>query len=248
VEIYRAWHQPGGTLDYGTVPISTVMADGSGGFSLDVPGVEAGTWVAATVTDNDGNTSEFGPAARVGAGIIQCGATELAPGWNYAPFFGPNATQLGDSFPTSGSGAGHVTAIYRLVNGTSTFDRWIAGAGFANTLLTLEPGESYFFLADAELALPGGFALTAPFPVSLLPGWNSIVYIGGEGDYRDAFGPAGTVILDTFRFDSSGWRPGWQNIGLPETPEWARDFTTIAPCQSYQVLATGTGTIFPLQP
>ena len=248
VQVYRASHEPGGAIDYGTTPISSVTADATGSFALDVPGLDVGDWVTAIVTDSNGNTSEFGPSARVGSGIVQCGVTELKAGWNHAPYFGPNATPLGDSFPASGTSAGHVAAVYRLIDGSSSFLRWIAGAGFANTLLTLEPGESYFFLVDENLSLPGGFALTLPYPVDIFPGWNDIVYIGGAGDYRDAFGTAGTAIQDTYRFTTNGAHPAWENIGPAGTPAWARDFTEIVPCGAYEVFATSAATIFPLQP
>ncbi len=248
VEIYRADHAPGGANDLPEAPLATVLTDSNGTFSMTVPGLAEDDWLTATATDAAGNTSEFGPSARVGTGLVQCGATQLVNGWNHAGFFGPNGTTLGERFPASGPEAGRVLAVYKLVDGTSTFLHWAAGMPFGNTLLTLEPGESYFFLADGEVSLPGGFALNVSYPVALQRGWNDFVYIGGEGHYLDAFGAANAVVPNTYRFAPGGSGSMWEQTGPAGTPAWARDFTGITSCATFEVFATGAATLTPLQP
>ena len=56
VEFYRTAHTPGGSMDFATVPITTVTASGDGAFSLAAPPVVPGEWITATATDADGNT------------------------------------------------------------------------------------------------------------------------------------------------------------------------------------------------
>lgn len=248
VEIYRSNHVPGGLEDLPTEPVATATTDGIGTFTVVIPGLDDGEWLSAIATDANGNTSEFGPSARVGSGLVECGATQLVDGWNHSAYFGPNGTVLGDRFPATGPGAGRVLAVYKLVDGTTEFLRWGAGVPVGNTLLTLEPGETYFFLADGPVSLPGGFALTVPYPVSLEAGWNDFVYIGGEGHYLDAFGPANAVVSNTYRFVANGTSGKWQQTGPADLPEWRRDFTGIATCSAYEVFATGETSLNPLQP
>lgn len=247
VSIYRSTHAPGGFDDLPVNPVVTAITDSNGNFAAEVDDVEAGDWLMATVSDGDGNTSEFGPSERVGSGLVECGATHLVNGWNHAGFFGANGTPLGQAFPASGPDAGKVLAIYKLVDGGDTFLHWNAGMPFGNTLATLEPGEAYFFLVDGELSLPGGFELAVPYPVSLKAGWNDFVYIGAEGHYLDAFGDANVKITNTFRF-ADGDDGRWEQTGDADIPAWARDFTEIDACATYEIFATSAVTLQPMQP
>ena len=105
VEIYRANHAPGGIDDLPTNPISITVTDSDGVFEANVPGLSEGEWLIATVTDEVGNTSEFGPPERVGSGLVQCGATQLVDGWNHAGFFGAQRHGPRRPIPSGGPGS-----------------------------------------------------------------------------------------------------------------------------------------------
>lgn len=242
VDLYVAAHRPGGARDYGTSQFATVTASAGGEFGYDFPPLSPGDWVVATATDGDGNTSEFSAPAITGTGHVTCGATALPEGWSHRGFFGGNGTPLGTMFPASGPDAGKVTAIYRLVDGTATYQRWIAGEPAFSTLTALEPGEAYFFLVTAPLSLPGGFTLAVPYILPLADGWNDIVYIGQRGHFRDALAVDG-ALDGVFRFDD-----GWQVAHTGTLPAWARDFEIVEACTSYVLQVDGATTLIPLQP
>jgi len=245
VELYRAAHVPGSLDGNGLDPVPTplAIADAAGGFTFEAPPVAPGEWLAALVTDANGNTSEFGPQARVGTGVAQCGNTALVKGWNQAAYFGPSPVTLGNSFPGDGS---PIRAIYHLEDGTGTFTRWIAGQPAGRTLTGLTPGEVYWFLADGPITIPGGFSLTTGLPVPLRQGWNDFVYIGGTAAVADALASLGASYTDLYRFDAvSG---SWRAYGSASTPEWAHQFATIESCAAYQVFMNGVANLTPLQP
>ncbi|MCC7365253.1 MAG: hypothetical protein IT303_12865 [Dehalococcoidia bacterium] len=245
VELYMAHHEPGGANDYGRepIPIARAVTDASGNFSFVAPPVLPGAWVTATATDAEGNTSEFGPSARVGGGSAQCGNLTLEPGWNLAGYFYPTPLTLGASFPANG---GVVSAIYHLADGAGTYTHWFAGTAVSRTLTTLLPGESYWFYATAETTLPAGFALAVPVPVQLQPGWNDFVYIGGEGDIRDAFASIAGKYTTAYRYDAA--TQAWEQYAGPDVPGWVHDFATVEPCTAYFVHMDEAGTLLPLQP
>ncbi len=242
IAIYLAEHRPGGEKDYGHELLGEVVAGLDGAFHLDFPPVEPGDWLVATATDAAGNTSEFSVPHITGSGSVTCSGTSLPAGWSHRGFFGANATQLGTSFPASGPDAGKVTAIYRLIDGTGQYLRWIAGEPGLSTLATLEPGEAYFFLTSSALTLAGGITLTVPYSVSLAAGWNDFVYIGHSGHFRDAL-PLGEALDGLHRYDA-----GWQTAEASSLPEWARDFAAIVPCAAYQVELSSPAILVPLQP
>jgi CSLREA domain-containing protein len=244
VELYRAFHQPGGARDAATTLIASTTADSSGSFAFNSPPVVPGEWVTATATDAAGNTSEFGPTQRVGVGAIQCGNVSLATGWNHAGFFGSAAVELGASFP--GDAAGVVRAVYQL-RSDGTFSHWFRDTPVGRTLTSLEPGRAYWFLLDAPLVLPEGFTLTAPLGVELGAGWNGFVYFGASADTRDAF----RTILD-HNAEVYTWEPGldggWRAWRTVDTPGYARDFTQVLACRAYLVKLDGAAVLTPLHP
>lgn len=250
VQLYLADHRPGSPNDYGRILVAGGVAntDASGNFAFDNPAVTPGQWVTALVTDAQGNTSEFGPSTRVGAGVAQCGNLQLEPGWNHGGYFGPEPVVLGTSFPADGPGAGKVAAIYHYDPVSGTYAHWIAGTGNARTLQTLEPGEAYWFLADGAATLGTGFSLSVPLPVSLKPGWNEVVYIGATADVRDALGSIAGKYQDVYRWDSAGDSPGWQVFGDGAQPAWASDFNNLEACSAYEILVTDAASLTPLQP
>lgn len=245
VELYRAAHVPGSLDGNGLDPVPTplAIADTAGAFTFEAPPVAPGEWLTALVTDANGNTSEFGPQARVGTGVAQCGNTALVQGWNQAAYFGPSPVQLGNSFPNDAS---PIRAIYHLEDGTANFTRWIAGQAAGRTLTGLTPGEVYWFLADAPTTIPGGFSLTTGLPVPLRQGWNDFVYIGGSAAVADALASLGAAYTDLYRFDAS--TGSWRAYGSAATPEWAHQFGTIESCGAYQVYMNGVANLTPLQP
>lgn len=249
VQLYLASHAPGGARDYGTVPVAggAAIADEDGNFAFDNPAVTPGQWLAAIATDAGGNTSEFGPSARVGTGVAQCGNVSLVPGWNHAGYFGADPLVLGSSFPDVG-GESRVRAIYHYEKETGTFTHWIAGTPASRTLFTLEPGEPYWFLADETVALGSGFSLTVPLPVQLVAGWNDFVYIGASADVRDALTSIGGKFEAVYRWSNSGAQGSWQKFGDGSEPGWARDFSTMEMCGAYQVLVSEAALLTPLQP
>lgn len=244
VELYLAAHTPGGRSDYGLVRLEQpVTADGAGRFTTRLS-VSPGQWVIATATDSDGNTSEFGPSARVGAGVVQCGNVRLSPGWNHVGYFGSQPLVLGDTFP--GGESSTVSAIYQAIDGTTSYRRWLAATPAGRTLVVLEPGQEYWFLATAPTSLAGGFSVSFPVPVELSPGWNDVVYIGGSADLRDAFGSLGENLMSVAKWDAGTQR--WLRYGDGSAPSWAAAFTQAESCEVYQLLLSGHATLVPLQP
>lgn len=245
VQLYLADHRTGSPNDYGSVPVAggTTTADSSGDFAFDGPAVTPGQWVTALVTDADGNTSEFGPSARVGTGLGQCGNITLEPGWNHAGFFGPDPVTLASVFPENGG----VSAIYHLIDGTSEFEHWFANGG-PRTLTTLQPGEAYWFYADEEVTLTAGFSLSVSLPVPLVAGWNDFVYIGASAEVPDAFQSIAGSYHDLFQWAVDDEASRWLSYGGPGVPAWARDFSSVETCGAYEVYVDAPGLLIPLQP
>jgi hypothetical protein len=250
VQVYFAAHTPGGATDYGTfpVPFALVNTDSQGRFTLANPAVAPGQWVMAIVTDQDGNTSEFGPSTRVGAGTVACGNVTIYPGWNHAAFFGPQGVQLGLSFPENGAGTSAVASIYEFVNGTQGFLHWFAGTLESRTLTSLTPPQPYWFQAVQQVTFGGGFALSVPLPVELKAGWNDFVYIGAPGAVEDALASIAGKYSNVYRFVNDGAQQGWQKWGNVDTPGWVRDFSEMQPCAVYQLFVSENTTLIPLQP
>ncbi|MEP7214825.1 MAG: hypothetical protein ABI782_01150 [Anaerolineaceae bacterium] len=248
VQLYVAAHAPGGAVDYGATPVpgGVVAADGDGFFLFESPAVTPGQWVTALATDAQGNTSEFTPGSRVGAGSIQCGNGTLESGWNLVGYFGAEAVNLGASFPADGVGAGRVRAIYHLESGAATYTHWFADVSLARTLQSLEPGEAYWFVADGPAALTGGFSLSAPISVLLKPGWNTVVYIGASAHVADAFASLGTNYKELFAWDVAGGR--WTSYSAEGAPAWAQGFTEAQACRAFQVFSAADVILVPLQP
>lgn len=248
VQLYLAAHASGGSIDYGATPVAggITQATDEGSFTFESPAVTPGQWVSALATDAQGNTSEFSPGSRVGAGNIQCGNGTLEQGWNLAGYFGAEPVNLGTSFPADGASAGRVRAIYHLEPGTAVYTRWFAEASFARTLFSLEPGGAYWFLADAPAPLSGGLSLSAPIPVSLKAGWNTVVYIGATAPVADAFASLGTNYKQVHAWDAAASR--WLSHSAEGAPAWAQGFADAEACRAFQVFATADGTLIPLQP
>jgi hypothetical protein len=246
VQIFLADHRAGSPNDYGSVPVAggTVVADSDGVFALDTPAVTPGQWITALATDAQGNTSEFGPSTRVGGGVAQCGNVSLVQGWNHLGFFGAE-TALGDIFPSDGAELGAVTAIYHLRAGTDEFEHWFAGDSGDRTLTALEPAGAYWFFAQQPLTLSAGFTLSVPLPVTLTPGWNDVVYIGAAADVRDALASVAGQYSNVFRWLADG---EWATYGALDTPPWAREFTDLETCATYELFVTAPGVLTPLQP
>lgn len=249
VELYRAAHFPGGANDYGAEPIAVANAvtDSSGAFTFSAPPVAPGTWVIALATDAAGNTSEFGPSARVGTGVAQCGNVQLQPGWNQVGFFFPQPLTLGSTFP-QGQAESPVTAIYKLNGGTLSYTSWFAETAIGRTLTTLTPGESYWFYATRAVTLPAGFSLAVPLPVSLGAGWNDFVYIGATVDIRDAFASISGLYGSVYRYRNDGTAEGWDVYGGEGVPAWVNDFDVAESCASYSLFMGAPGTLAPPQP
>lgn len=245
VQVYFAAHEPGGAADYGLGPLpgGTVMADSSGAFYLDNPAAGPGEWLTAIATDVEGNTSEFGPSTRVGAGAVLCGNVQLEPGWNHAAYFGSEPAPLLNEFTPA---AGAVTAIYRFLDGTDEFERWFSATTAGRTLATVEPGESYWFYATRPVTLPGGFSISFPLPVQLRPGWNDIVYLGASAAVADALGSLGGGFDGLHRFDPA--TGGWLRFGGTQVPSWAQEFHDLDACGVYQLRLEATAMLIPLQP
>lgn len=251
VQLYIAVHSVGGTRDYGglPVPILPAISDQLGNFAFESPPVAPGQWVTALVTDLEGNTSEFGPSARVGAGVVQCGNVALTAGWNLAGFFGQNSMALGQSFPPELGLPSRVSSIYRLEpGGVATYATWLAATGASRTLDTLKPGEAYWFFAEAAATVTGGFSLSAPFPVQLKAGWNDFVYIGATADVRDALASIAGKYGQLYKWENSDNGGRWLWYGDATTPSWARGFTRLEACGTYVIRMTVDATLTPLQP
>jgi hypothetical protein len=250
VQIYLAAHSPGGAKDYGALPMpfGLVNTDAQGRFTLTGPAVSPGQWLMATVTDQEGNTSEFGPSTRVGAGTVACGNITIWPGWNHTAFFGPQPVQLGLAFPDDGGGQSRVDAIFEYVDGTPTFHRWLAGTLDARTLTTLAAPQVYWFHAVQPVTFAGGFALSVPLPVQLKAGWNDFVYIGAGGDVEDALASIAGKYSSVYRFVNDGQEDRWEKYGNADTPAFVRDFSRVEPCTTYQLFVSEDATLLPLQP
>lgn len=245
VQVYRAFHTPGGSNDYGIEPLSQTfaVADAAGQFAIDNAPTSPGEWLVALATDAEGNTSEFGPSARVGAGAVLCGNVQLQAGWNHVGYFGAQPVALLSTFPADPSGS--VTAIYGVIDGTTDFERWFSATSVGRTLLTVEPGESYWFFATAPVTLPGGFSISFPLPVHLKAGWNDLVYLGASAEVADALGSLNGHFSDLYHYDGAA---GWLRFGGLDIPSWAQSFSTLQACGVYQVRLESAATLIPLQP
>jgi hypothetical protein len=245
VEVYLAFHLPGGERDYGRVPVGPpVIADSAGRFTAAAAGLSPGQWVIATATDAAGNTSEFGPPARVGSGAVLCGNVQLQQGWNHVAFFGSQPLVLGNAFPSAANPA--VTAIYQAVDGTTGYLRWLSATTAGRTLTSLQPGQEYWFLATTAVTLQGGFSVSFPVPVTLQHGWNDLTYIGGPAHVRDALISLAGKVQQVARWDAATQR--WLRFGDGSAPGWALGFTWVEACTVYQVLLSEGATLQPLQP
>ncbi len=246
VEIYLAHHEPGGNRDYGQAPLpaGTAVATASGEFQVTNPAASAGDWLVALATDGDGNTSEFGPPARVGSGAILCGNVELQSGWNHVGYFGNSTVALLNDFAADPGGA--VTAIFRTVDGTNEWQRWFKGTASDRTLTTVEPGESYWIYAASPVTLAGGFSVSFPVPVQLQRGPNDFTYLGATANVLDALASLNGGFTDLYGYDVATGH--WQRFGDPSVPSWAQDFTTLEACGTYQLRVDAPATLIPLQP
>ncbi len=247
IELYYAAHAPGGARDEGSSPVPAAIAhaDANGVFTFEAPPLSPGTWISALATDPQGNTSEFGPSTRVGAGVIQCGNPQLEPGWNHEGYFGAEPVILSAGVP--GDPDHRIRAIYQLADGGNHYDQWLRDAPLGRTLTTLDPGEAYWFLVDTAVMLPGGFALNQPLSVAIVAGWNDIVYFGASADVRDALSTIDGSYEQAHRW-TGGSGSGWVSWGTAETPGWARGFSEMEACSAYVLKATTDGTLVPLQP
>lgn len=246
VDLYTAVHTTGGAGDFGAEPLpsATVVADGSGAFAFESPPVTPGGWVAAIATDPAGNTSEFSAAARVGAGVVQCGNVPLRAGWNFAGYFGALPQPLLAGLPPD---MAPVAAIYHL-EPDGSYLRWLRDSPGGHTLASLEPGAAYWFLADSAFTLSGGFSLTTALPAIIHAGANDVVYLGGGAPVGDALGSLAGKVADVYQYHNDGLRAEWRQYGGAALPAWARDFSDIEPCGAYRVVAAADGTLVPLQP
>ncbi len=246
VQVYVAVHEPGGAHDYGLAPLSggLLTADANGQFALDNPAASPGDWLIALATDEDGNTSEFGPSARVGAGSVLCGNVQLRAGWNHVAYFGAEPVPLLSAFTPVPSGV--VTAVYHFVDGTGAFERWFATTAAGRTLGSVQPGESYWIFAEAPATLPGGFSLSFPLPVQLKAGWNDFVYLGATATAADALGSLGAQFDSLYRYDAASGE--WLRYGDSGVPAWARDFDLVEACGVYHLHLDAPATLLPLQP
>lgn len=250
IQVYLAAHMPGGGRDYGAepIPFGIVNTDVRGSFTVNAPAVSPGQWIIATSTDQAGNTSEFGPSTRIGAGTVACGNVTILPGWNHSGFFGAQPVTLGLAFPDDGSGVSKVSAIYEFIDGTDSFNHWAAGGIEGRTLTTLTTLQAYWFRAIETVTFSGGFTLSVPVPVELKPGWNDFVYVGAAADVRDALSSIEGKYSGVYRFVNNASTARWQKFGNTDTPDWARDFTDMQPCTVYQLFVSEDVTLVPLQP
>ena len=246
VQVYRAAHEPGGERDFGTTPISngTVVADPQGAFVIENPAAAPGEWLVGLSTDPDGNTSEFGPPSRVGAGAVLCGNVQLRAGWNHVGYFGPEPVALFNSFTPDP--AGSVTAIYRAIDGSNEYERWFSTTLLGRTLQAVHPGETYWFFATEPVTLRGGLSLSFPLPVQLKAGWNDFAYLGASAAVADALISLGGQFEDLYRFDPESGR--WLRFGDGSAPAWAVAFDQLEACGVYQVRLDEPATLVPLQP
>ncbi len=246
VQLYAAFHVPGGAEDYGSTPLpgGVTVAGAGGSFAVDSPPVSPGEWVTAIAIDPAGNTSEFGPSSRVGAGAVQCGNLELRTGWNHVGYFGPQTVILGDTF--SADPGDRVTAIYRAIDGTMNYERWFKDTAVGRTLSVVQPGESYWMFATGPVTLAGGFSVSFPIPVELAAGWNDFVYVGATAHVADALSGLSGAYRDLYAYDTEGAR--FLRYGDTTVPEWAQEFGLLAACSTYQVFMLAPATLVPLQP
>jgi hypothetical protein len=171
----------------------------------------------------------------------------LQPGWNLAGFFGQASFPLGDTYPPGSAPPGPVSAIYRLIDGTTTYEAWFAQGGQGRTLNDLESGEAYWSYALQPTLVGGGFALTVPLPVTLAAGWNEFVYIGASADARDALSSIAGKYTSVYRWSNTGGGGRWQSnhAGIPQ---WAEGFTDLDACGAYAIFVTEEVVLTPLQP
>ncbi|MGE0570288.1 MAG: hypothetical protein AB7P25_04270 [Dehalococcoidia bacterium] len=245
VDLYRVAHTPGGAGDSPSAPLVSAIGDAAGAFMFGSPAVSPGDWISATATDTQGNTSEFSPPTRVGAGAILCGNLALDRGWNQAGYFGTGSAVLGSTFP--GDPFGRIRAVYHL-EADGAYTHWFRDTAIGRTLTAVEPGLSYWFLVDEPLTLATGFSLTAPLGVQLRPGWNEFVYFGASANGLDAFASLAAAGATVYRFDSNSDGGEWLRWGTSDSPAYARQFEDADACGSYTAFMDESAVLRPLHP
>ena len=111
---------------------------------------------------------------------------------------------------------------------------------------SLEPGDAYWFLADAPAPLSGGFSLSMPIAVPVKAGWNTLVYIGASAPVADAFASLGTAYKEVYAWNAGA--AAWTSYSAEGAPAWAQGFTEVQACRAYQLFAATDATLVPLQP
>ena len=248
VELYFAENRPvDEDVPTTPVPAGIAVTNAAGEFVFANPQVSPGDWLMATATDTDGNTSEFGPSARVGTGILQCGNVGLRGGWNSAGYFGA-MLNMGSVFPPGSTPPGPVVSIHRLTNGTRDYRSWFRGASELSTLTALSPGEAYWYWAEANSNVPGSFTVGVPVPIGLAEGWNHFVYIGAAEDVDVAFESIQGRYSSVHRYDNGVGGGKWSVYGAGDVPDWVQGFTEVEPCTTYYIHMTEDATLIPPQP
>jgi CSLREA domain-containing protein len=241
VSFYTTDHVPGPTLDSPTVPIPAldVTSDQFGNFALISPPVTPGDWIMAVATDPLGNTSEFAPSIRIGAGFVQCGSHQLLPGWNLVGYFG-ESTLLGGQVPPAG-----VLAVHHLIDGPGGgYLSWFSNGSVG--LSVIQTGEAYWFYAEETTFLPGAVSLSSGLPVQLVAGWNDFVYVGASENVDDALASLGARWDALYEFDAAA--RAWHSYGGPDVPAYVHAFDTLEACGAYRIHMTGDALLIPLQP
>lgn len=245
IDLYSVNHVAGGASDYPATHLVVAIADAGGSFTFGSPPVSPGDWVVATATDADSNTSEFSPPVRVGAGAILCGNLSLNRGWNQAGYFGAGSTALGATFP--GDPSGRIRAVYHLES-DGTYSHWFRDTAIGQTLTSVEPGLSYWFLVDEPVTLTSGFSLTAPLGIQLRQGWNEFVYFGASAAGLDAFASLAGSGATIYHFAAEGGGGEWQRWGANDSPAYVREFETVEACESFTVFMQSAAVLRPLHP
>ena len=242
VHVYRADHVPGITPDSPTTPLPAldVVAAPSGLFVLVSPPVAPGDWLMATATDPFGNTSEFSASVRIGAGLVQCGSSQLQPGWNLVGYFG-ESTFLGDDVPPP-----DVIAVHQFIDGSQGYLSWFTNG--AAGLSVVQTGEAYWFYAEQPQHLPGAVSLSSALPVQLQAGWNDFVYVGATATVPDALGSIAGQWDALYTFVNDGSGGSWLSYGDLSTPDYAHAFSEVQACSAYRIRMTENATLFPLSP
>ncbi len=164
----------------------------------------------------------------------------LVNGWNDACYSGREQPIEDALAPV----IDNVVAVYRLVNGEGTFDRWFPGRADISTITTVKPYDQLIILMKASVDWE--VETTAlPTDVALVKDWNSVCYAGNPKPPADATASIAGDFSIIYTLASSD--QSWQRY-VPGRPDLNTIGETLNQFTSVFILVTADSTTWVFDP